>query len=276
MDNSIPSSFRLLLVPGLVFATVLFLGPLVLMLSLSVREAETGIENFDWMLGSSAVQSIAWATVRFSALASTISVVLGFFLAYAIWRSGRILGTSLLAVVLISFWLSVLVRCFSLILMLGPNGPVLPALAFLGLGDVRLIRNESGVLIGMAHYLIPFAVLTILISLRAIDLSLVSAARSMGAGRGRIFRTIILPLAVPGTIAAFSLCFVIALGFYITPALLGGGRVVMIAEFVTFYISDILDWGKASALAILLLVLIGFSYAVLRLAQSLFGRARAA
>ena len=168
---------------------------------------------------------------------------------------------------LISFWLSVLIRCFALIMALGPRGPLNAALDPIGLGPVQLIRNETGVLIGMVHYLVPFAVLTISAGLRGIDLSLVAAARSMGAGRARLLRTVVLPLAAPAIVAAFALCFVIALGFYITPALLGGGRVVMVAEFITFFVQKVLAWGKASALALLLITIIGAGYGLARLLE---------
>lgn len=272
MDKDIPRAFRLLAFPASLICVVLFVAPLLLMLSLAFRDPQPGVENFVWMASSTAVAKIAWATFRFSAIASVISVALGFVVAYAIWLADRRVSLALLVIVLVSFWLSVLIRCFALIMALGPNGPINAALKAMSIGPVQLMRNEPGVLIGMVHYLLPFAVLTILSSLRAVDLSLVAAARSMGAGRFHVFRTVVLPLSAPGTIAALALCFVISLGFYITPALLGGGRVVMIAEFVTFYVQNVLAWGKASALAIFLIALIGVSFGVAKSLELLLRR----
>lgn len=272
MDKDIPRAFRLLAFPASLICVVLFVAPLLLMLSLAFRDPQPGVENFVWMASSTAVAKIAWATFRFSAIASVISVALGFVVAYAIWLADRRVSLALLVIVLVSFWLSVLIRCFALIMALGPNGPINAALKAMSIGPVQLMRNEPGVLIGMVHYLLPFAVLTILSSLRAVDLSLVAAARSMGAGRFHVFRTVVLPLSAPGTIAALALCFVISLGFYITPALLGGGRVVMIAEFVTFYVQNVLAWGKASALAIFLFALIGVSFGVAKSLELLLRR----
>lgn len=272
MGKDIPRAFRLLIFPASLFCVVLFVAPLLLMLSLAFRDPQPGVENFVWMASSTAVAKIAWATFRFSAIASIISVALGFVVAYAIWLADRRVSLALLVIVLVSFWLSVLIRCFALIMALGPNGPVNAALMAMSIGPVQLMRNEPGVLIGMVHYLLPFAVLTILSSLRAVDLSLVAAARSMGAGRFHVFRTVVLPLSAPGTIAALALCFVISLGFYITPALLGGGRVVMIAEFITFYVQNVLAWGKASALAIFLIALIGVSFGVAKSLELLLRR----
>lgn len=272
MNSDIPGRYRYLAIPATVFCIGLFVAPLLLMLSLAVREPQPGLENLTWMFSSSAVGKIMWATLRVSAVASLVSVVLGFLLAYVIWLLDRRASLIFLVVVLVSFWLSVLIRCFALIMALGPRGPINETLQAIGLGPVQLIRNETGVLLGMVHYLIPFATLTIIAGLRGIDLSLVAAARSMGAGRMRLFRTIILPLSAPALVAALALCFVIALGFYITPALLGGGRVVMIAEFITFFVQKVLAWGKASSLALLLIAIIASSYGFARLIELMLRR----
>ena len=197
MDHDIPVSFRLLAIPGVMFCLALFVAPLLVMLSLAVRDPRPGIDNLIWMTTTPAVAKIVWATLWFSIVASAISVALGFLLAYVIWLLDRGASLVFLVVVLVSFWLSVLIRCFALIMALGPRGPVNAALDAVGLGPVQLIRNETGVLIGMVHYLIPFAVLTISTGLRGIDISLIAAARSMGAGRTRLFRTVVLPLSAP-------------------------------------------------------------------------------
>jgi putative spermidine/putrescine transport system permease protein len=271
MENRVPALFRLLALPAAILALAAFVTPLLLMLSLAVLDPEPGFSNFGWIATSGAVHQILFATIRFSLIASVISVSLGFLLAYVIWRDERI-GEAILIVVLVSFWLSVLVRCFALILVLGPRGPLNSLLPMLGLGPVRLIRNELGVFIGMVHYLVPFATLTILSALRGIDTSLPSAARSLGAGKAYIFRSVILPLSAPGSTAALGLCLVISFGFYITPALLGGGRVVMLAEFISFHVQNVLAWGKASALAVMLISAIGLSYLGLKGCELLLRR----
>lgn len=271
MNKSVPSLFRLLVLPATILALAVFVAPLLQMTSLAVLDPEPGFSNFDWIATSSAVHQILYSTIRFSLIASTVSVLLGFLLAYVIWRDDRV-GEAILIVVLVSFWLSVLVRCFTLILVLGPRGPLNSLLPLLGLGPVRLIRNEPGVFIGMVHYLVPFATLTILSALRGIDDSLLSAARSMGAGKTYIFRTVVLPLSAPGSVAALALCLVISFGFYVTPALLGGGRVVMIAEFISFHVQNVLAWGKAAALALMLIAVIGLSYLALKSSELLLRR----
>lgn len=265
MNRDVPPVYGCLAIPALLLCVGLFVLPLAQMLSLAVRDPAPGLGNLVWLASSDAVGRILWTTLRFAVLASLLATGLGFVLAYVAWLGGRAVATIVLTVLLVSFWLSVLIRCFALIMLLGPNGPLNGLLGQLGLGPLRLIRNEPGVLIGMVHYLVPFAALTILPALRTIDPALLAAARSLGAGRTRVFRTVVLPLAAPGTVAALALCCVIALGFYITPALLGGGRVVMIAEFITFYVQNVMAWGKAAALALCLLLAIGLSWLLVRL-----------
>lgn len=276
MGQEIPRPLGLLAAPALLIVIGLYVVPLVLMLSLAFRDPVVGVENITWMFSTSAVGKIIWATLRFSVTAAVVATACGFLLAYVIWLGGRRLATGLMVVVLTSFWLSVLIRCFALILLLGNNGPVNATLKAMQLPAIQMMRNETGVLIGMVHYLIPFAVLTILSVLKDIDRQLLAAARGMGASRFRIFRSIVLPLAGPGIVAAFALTLVIALGFYITPALLGGGRVVMVAEFITFFIQNVLAWGKASALAILLIVGIALAYGLGKMVERLSLRRRAA
>jgi putative spermidine/putrescine transport system permease protein len=117
-----------------------------------------------------------------------------------------------------------------------------------------LVRNELGVVIGMVHYLIPYAVLPIFANMLGIDPRLVRAARGLGASRFTAFRRVFLPLSMPGIISASILIFIFSLGFYITPALLGGGKTVMIAEYITVQIMEALNWGTGSMLAATLLV----------------------
>lgn len=254
--------YRAFLLPGLLFVAVFYLLPLAGIAWLSIGDPAPGVQNYEWLGGSSAARQILWTTLRISAVTAALSVVLGFLVAYVIWLSEGALKHLLLGTVLVAFWLSVLVRCFALVMVLRPGGMIASALSALLPGDtpLRLVRNETGVLIGMVHYLLPYAALTILAALQSIDRRLIDAARSMGASRAAIFRRVVLPLSGVGVGAAAALTFILALGFYITPAILGGGRVVMIAEFITYHVQDILAWGKASALAVLLVAIIGVGW----------------
>jgi putative spermidine/putrescine transport system permease protein len=158
--------------------------------------------------------------------------------------------------VLLPFWLSVLVRGFAWIMLLGRNGVLNQALLGAGWIDDPLIlmRNETGVMIGMVHYMMPYAVLPLLANMQAIDKRLELAAKGLGAAPGQAFRRVFLPLSLPGVVGAGVLVFVLSLGFFIIPALLGGGKVIMIAEYIDVAIQQTLRWGLATMMAGSLLV----------------------
>jgi putative spermidine/putrescine transport system permease protein len=160
--------------------------------------------------------------------------------------------------VLLPLWISVLVRAFSWVTLLSSNGVINQALLAAGVisEPLALLRNELGVIIGMVHYMVPFAVLPLYSNMRGIDLRLIAAARLLGASQGSAFRRIFLPLSMPGVVAAGVLVFIFSMGFYVTPALLGGGRVFMIAEYIGVQITQTINWGLGTMLATLLLVCI--------------------
>ena len=165
---------------------------------------------------------------------------------------------------LLTFWLSVLIRAFAWVMLLRSQGIVNTGLQELGLIDepLRLVRNEFGVIVGMVHFMLPLAVLPIYSNITGIEARLVSAARGLGASPFEAFLNIYLPLSKPGIIAATILVFVFSLGFFITPALLGGGKVVMISEYIKVSFEETLRWGQATMLASTLLFSVLLSLAL--------------
>jgi len=159
--------------------------------------------------------------------------------------------------VLLPLWTSILVRTYAWMVLLQANGVLNNVLRWLRVIDepLRLMYNETGVVIGMAQVLLPFAILPLYASLRSIDPRLARAAQSMGAGPWRRFYSLTLPLSMPGMATAALLVFVQGLGFFITPALLGGSRVITLAMVIETQVVDLLDWSLASAAAMVLLVL---------------------
>ena len=125
-----------------------------------------------------------------------------------------------------------------------------------------LVWNEFGIVVGMVHYMVPFAVLPMLASMREIDPRLLAAARGLGASRGEVFRRVFLPLSLPGVIAAAVLVFIFTLGFYITPAILGGGKTLMVAEWISLQILDLIRWGLGTMMATVLVLAILVTLAV--------------
>jgi putative spermidine/putrescine transport system permease protein len=161
----------------------------------------------------------------------------------------------MMAILLIAFWISVLVRSFAWLMLLGHNGLLNNALIATGLisEPLPLMRNELGVLIGMTEYMVPYAILPLLANMQGIDPRVTSASRSLGASNVQTFFRVFLPLTRPGILAASLLVFISSLGFYVTPAILGGGKVQMIAEYISVQLLVTVRWGTAAMLATLML-----------------------
>ena len=168
--------------------------------------------------------------------------------------------------VLLPLWTSVLVRTYAWMVLLGRNGIINRMLIDWGIisDPLPMLHNITGVLIGMVHVLLPYMILPIYSAVRRVDPAIVAAAAGLGASRWRIFWRIYLPLTLHGIFAGCVLVFVLSLGFYITPALLGGGQVMMIAMLIEQQVREVLNWPFAAALSAVLLVA---TFAVYALAQ---------
>lgn len=245
----------ILVLPFLLLVGALFLGPIMNVLWLSVTDPEPGLGNYTQLLTSDSLARILWTTLRVCVICTVISVVLGYSIAYAMVHAADGARNRMLSLLLVSFWISVLVRTFSWLMLLGRNGVVNTGLESLGIisQPIAFMRNELGVLIGMVHYMVPYAVLPILASMQAIDGRVVQASRSLGATGAQTFWRVYLPLTKSGLVAASLLVFIINLGFYVVPAVLGGGKVLMVAEYISVQVLVTLQWGTAAMLAALLL-----------------------
>ena len=248
--------YWLLVLPALLSLIVFYLFPLARVLWISVTEPAVGLDNYALLFTSPAVQRILVTTARICTVTSLLTLVLGYLVAYAMVHVGDGHRQAMLFCVLLTFWLSVLVRAFAWVMILRPEGPINAALLGLGLvdGPVALVRNEIGVVIGMVHYMLPYAVLPLYANMQGIDRRLVAAARGLGARPFTAFWRVFLPLNLPGIVGSALLVFVFSLGFYITPAILGGGRTTMIAEYIGIQIQTTLRWGLATMLASTLLI----------------------
>ena len=254
----------LLAAPVLVLA-FFYLYPLAKVLWLSVTVPVIGLGNFAKLYTSDAIRHIVATTARLSALTTIISLLLGYTVAYAALHVRSRHAEMLLFFVLLCFWLSVLIRAFAWLTLLQNRGLVNTLLLDWGLIDepIALVRNEFGVVLGMVHYMIPYAVLPLYANMKGIDPRLVPAARGLGASPTEAFLKVYLPMCVPGIISAGILVFVFSLGFYVTPALLGGGKTIMIAEYIAVQITDTLNWGLGTMLATALLLTVFALLAVL-------------
>jgi putative spermidine/putrescine transport system permease protein len=252
------------LAPAALLLGLFHLVPVAAVLSVSVTEPHVGLQNYERLLSSGAAQRALSTTFRIALVTTILTVALGLIYAVAAQRARPAVGRAMLAAVASSFWLSVLIRTVAWVALLRDNGIINTTLLAFGLvsGPIPLLRNETGVVIGMVHYMLPLAVLPIYNSLRAIPEGQQQAAQSLGAGPLLIFRTVILPQCKPGLIAAFALVFMLSLGFFVTPTVLGGGKVVMVAEYIKLQIDETVRWGLATMMATTLLALVLASLAL--------------
>lgn len=201
-----------------------------------------------------------------SASVTVICLLLGYPLAALIARSKGAVANTLLILVLLPFWTSLLVRTSAWVVLLQSRGVVNSALAWAGLIDsaqpLELIYNRIGVLIAMTHILLPFMVLPIYSVMKSIPPVYLRAASSLGAPPIAAFWRVYLPMSMPGVSAGALLVFILALGYYITPALVGGPRDQMVSYFIAYYSNQVTNWGMAAALSAILLVAVLVLYAV--------------
>ncbi len=247
------SSRRWLLGPILLLNTLLFLVPLGLMAETSFTG---GLAGYRDVLHSPLLEKIVVNTLVISGITTILAVALAYLCALCAWRSGPLGRAVVLAFVLLPFWTGVLVKNFAWAALLQDNGTVNDILQALGItsGPVTLLHTRGAVIVGMVHYTLPYAVLPIFAVMVAIDGRLERAAASLGAGPFAIARRVIVPLTLPGVYAATLLVFIISVGFFITPIVLGGPRDQMVANLVEYYARDLVDFRAASVLAIMVTV----------------------
>lgn len=254
---------------------ILFAYPVAALLLMSVTSPSLGLQNFETLVTAPVYLKALWNTVVISGSVTLLCALLAYPIAYTMAHSSRRLRRFLIFVVLIPFWSSLLVRTFAWMVLLQKRGLVNKALIdYLGLIEtpLTLIYNRTGVLIGMSHVLLPFMILPLYSVLSRIDPSLSSAAASLGAPPVRNFLRVYLPLSLPGLLAGSLLVFVMGLGYYITPALLGGPTDTMIAQLIEMQVADFGNWGLAAALSVVLLA--GTVTALLFVNRSLIAGAR--
>jgi len=250
--------YWLFLVPVLLAMLVFFLLPLLQVFWISFSDPDIGTDNYVRLVSNRAIQKVVLTTLRICLTTTLLSVVIGYIIAFTVTLAPPRTRSLLMFAILVPFWMSVLVRAFAWVTLLRNEGIINSFLMSFGIIDspLAMSNNEFGVIIGMTHYMTPYAVLPLLASMDGINPALVAAARGLGAGATQSFRKVFLPLTKPGVFAATILVFIMTLGFFVTPIILGGGRTVMIAEYITVQMQQTLRWGLAAALATALLAVV--------------------
>lgn len=248
----------LLSLPALAIMAALLFAPMAWLLGLSFIGADGTftLANYTRLFADASLVNSMTLTLQLALGVTVICAVLGYVLAYAITLMPGWLQTLSLALVALPFWTSALVRTYAWLVLLQRKGVVNKLLVGSDLvaEPLHLVHNLSGTMIGMVHIMLPFMVFPLYAGMRRIDPDLMRAALGLGASVLYGFRRVYLPQSLPGLVAGIVLVFVLSLGFYITPAILGGGKVTVIAMVIERDVNLHLNWGPASAIAMLFLV----------------------
>lgn len=256
-----------LLAPCVLLILTVFDWPLIKTMYWSILDEDTGrltLAHFVEFWQSQAYLRIIWRTLRVALTVTVATVLLGYPLAYWATRlpaTGRLV---VLGLVVMTFWVSILVRTYAWIVVLGSAGLVNRSLMGLGLtkAPVQFLYNEFGIIVGMVNVLLPFLVLPLYAAMMRIDPRLSQVAETMGARPLRIFWQVFFPLSVGALITSAILVFILALGFYITPAILGGGKVPLVANMMDLLINRVANWNMAAVVSVVLLAMTLSLYAL--------------
>jgi spermidine/putrescine transport system permease protein len=262
----------LLLAPVLIVLIVLLVLPIIVMFRFTFYEFVTaGVErqtfttaNWHEFFSDPYYHGFLWKTARVSAITAVLCALMGYPPAYFIAMTSYKQKWLLLLLLIVPFWISFTIRTFSWIHILGEQGAINATLMWLGLVDepIRMLYTEGSVIMGMIHFLLPYMILNVYVSLEGIDRNLISAARTLGCTDWQAFREVTLPLSLPGLGAGTLLCFVLAAGSYVTPQILGSNRDALFGNLIFDTIMSELNWPLGSTLSIVLLVLLGILSAV--------------
>ena len=242
--------------PATIFMALVFAIPLLGIAFTSIQQNNSGgaltLASYLNILKTPLFLRVTYTTLEISVGATICSLILAYPVAYFLSKQTPRRRALYMILVLVPFWTSSLVKAFSFMVLLGQSGIINQMLALVGIEPVKMLFNRFGVMAGMSHFLVPFFVFPILASLQNQPPELARAAATMGAGKLRIFLRVTLPLSLPGVMAGALLVFIISLGFYVIPALLGGRQDIMLSNLVDFYAREVLNWPMASAVAVVL------------------------
>jgi len=245
----------MLLAPVLVYLAVFYLVPLAIVIVSSVTDPSPSLSHYRDFFTDSFYLRVLSRTFATSLIVTICCLVLAYPLAYAMARREDTLVVAMLTVVALTFWTSFLVRTYAWMVILGNRGPVTALFRMVGWDpppEILFTRFSST--LALVHILLPFMVMALYSVMKKIDPALLRAAQNLGASPGRTFRHVYFPLSAPGVVNGCTMVFILCLGFYVTPVLLGSPREQMLAGLIGSQIEELLDFGEASAMAVVLLL----------------------
>jgi putative spermidine/putrescine transport system permease protein/spermidine/putrescine transport system permease protein len=248
-----------LVLPAMLLIVVIMVLPVgwLFYLSLLSDAGSFSLEHYRRMWEQPSYARTFWVTFQVSLLTTGICILLGYPLAYFLSELPKRAANLCMIAVLIPLWTSLLVRTYAWLVLLQRQGLINRWGMELGLWNspLELVHNLTGTLIGTVHVMLPFMVLPLYASMRSINRDYLKAAANLGASPALTFWKIFFPLCMPGLTTGALIVFILCLGFYITPAVLGGGKVIMVSSRIANDIEIFFNWGAASALGVVLLVL---------------------
>lgn len=252
------------LLPAVLLIGFFFIVPVLMLLMRSVLEPEPGLQNYRALLGSTTYLRVFMNTFMVAGVVTLVSIVIGYPVAWLLAIMPERWSRIVLAIIILSMWTNLLARTYAWMVLLQRTGVINKTLMGLGLIDkpLALVNNLVGVTIGMTYIMLPFVILPLMGVIRSIDPAILRAAALCGAGRMQCFLRVLLPLSLPGIAAGALMVFVMSLGYFVTPALLGGTSNMMLAELVAQFVQSLVNWGMGGAAALVLLVVTLALYAV--------------
>lgn len=245
-----------LILPGFMLLAGLFVLPVGQLLATSFGDPAGALVHYERILTQPVYLRVILRTLTLSAATAALCLILGYPLAYQLNRSKGVVRGLILLCILIPFWTNLLVRSYGWIVLLNPQGVINGALREAGLVEsgLPLVYNTTGVLIGMTQIMLPYMVLPLAAVMSRIDPRVMDAARSLGASPRAAFLKVYVPLTLTGALGGVLLVFMISLGFFVVPAMLGGQRDILLAQLIEFNVNQTLNWPFAGALSAVLLV----------------------
>jgi ABC-type spermidine/putrescine transport system permease subunit I len=259
----------LLLLPFTLVVGLAILAPLAQLL---IQSLDKGLEGYTYLFRSSLRLHIIGRTLRDCAYCTVLCVILGFMLAWSLHRTQRrTLRLLLSAAVFLPLWMNVTMKNYACMIILGRGGVLQSVLAAFGIAAHSLLFTSTAVIIGLVYTLFPFATLPLLVALRAIPNHVLQAAESMGASRTGVLATIVLPQIAAPACATALLVYILAMGFYVTPLILGGAHSTFVASLIQDDMFRRFDRVAAATMSIVLILL---SLTFMTAGTFLMGRSR--
>lgn len=263
--DKIRSGNLFLVFPALLFLLIIYVYPLAKMILMSLFDPDFTLKHYQEFISTSVYIKVFYNTIKISFFSTLICLVVGYPVSFLLASVSPKTRGLMIIFVIIPFWISLLVRNYAWMVLLGRNGIFNSMLLKLGLisSPLKLMYNAFGMYVGMVHILLPYMIFPMFAVMSGIDWDLIRASRSLGANAFQTFIRVYLPLSMKGISAGCLIVFILAIGFFITPALLGGLKEIMISNVIENQVSNLLNWGFGSALAFILLtvavlMIIGF------------------